>query len=66
MYRGGTVKISADKILRVRLTGGSPQRRLRRRLMGVVKEEEVDVGEEDGEDGVRQTQMTYCGAKRTR
>lgn len=66
MYRGGTVKISADKILRAKLTGGSPQRRLRRRLLGVVKEEEVDVGEEDGEDGIRQTQMTYYGAKRTR
>lgn len=60
------MKISADKILRVKLTGGSPQRRRRRRLMGVVKEEEVDVGEEDGEDGDRQTQFTYCGAKRTR
>lgn len=49
------MKVPADKILRVKLTGGSPQRQLKRRFMDVVKQEEVDVGEEDGEDGVRQT-----------
>lgn len=33
--------------------------------MGGVKKE-GGVGEEDGEDGVRQMQMTYYRAKRTR